>query len=166
MDTNIQLTRPAGTVPGQRAPVRFAKPDDAPPVKALAATAFVYGRFHCDPEIGHETAAKLKAEWAGNYFSGKRGDRMIVSEDDQGIGGFLQLLTIGDETVIDLIAVDARCRNKGVARSMIALAAGDGRPMRVGTPVANTPSLALYEKLGFRLATASYVLHLHLSGSQ
>jgi RimJ/RimL family protein N-acetyltransferase len=31
----------------------------------------------------------------------------------------------------------------------------------VGTQVANLPSVRCYERLGFRLSSSSYVLHLH-----
>jgi ribosomal protein S18 acetylase RimI-like enzyme len=162
MDTNVQLRRSGTPLAEGPASVRPAKMDDAAAVRVLAAEAFIYDRFHRDPQIGHETASRLKAEWAGNYFAGRRGDRMIVAEDQQGICGFLQLLSTNNAAVIDLIAVDVRCRGKGIGRSMIALAAKGARDMVVGTQIANLPSLALYEKLGFQFASASYVLHLHI----
>jgi ribosomal protein S18 acetylase RimI-like enzyme len=164
VDTNVQLARSAGTLKEDVSCVRPAKPDDAAAVRALAGAAFVWDRFHRDPQIDSQAASRLKAEWAGNYFVGKRGDRMVVAEDQEGLCGFLQLITTEQDIVIDLIAVDARCRGKGVARSMIALAAKGGKAMRVGTQIANLPSLALYEGLGFRVVGASYVLHLHLPG--
>jgi dTDP-4-amino-4,6-dideoxy-D-galactose acyltransferase len=34
--------------------------------------------------------------------------------------------------------------------------------LRVGTQLANTAALRLYERLGFRVAEASYVLHAHV----
>ena len=164
MDTNVQLLRPQGAMapgPGQ---ARAATAGDAAAVKALAAEAFIYDRFHRDPAIGRDTAAQFKAEWAGNYFGGARGDRMIVAEDGAGLCGFLQLLRGADGgTVIDLVAVSARSRGQGLAHTMIALAAnapGTGA-LRVGTQIANLPSLALYAKLGFSIVSASYVLHLH-----
>lgn len=161
MDVNVLLERPAGAL-ARLGAAREAMPDDASAVTSLASEVFVYDRFHRDPAIGHATASRLKAEWAGNYFRGARGDRMIVAEDGGHVCGFLQLLTAADgATVIDLIAVGPQNRGRGCARAMITLAAADGRPMRVGTQIANLPSLALYESLGFRIASASYVLHLH-----
>lgn len=162
VDVNIQLERPAGALPRPTGTVRDAVPSDKAAVAALAGDAFVYDRFHRDPAIDHATASRLKAEWAGNYFAGARGDRMIVAENDGHVCGFLQLLTGTDGAmVIDLIAVAAKSRGKGCARAMISLAAAAGRPMRVGTQIANLSSLKLYEALGFRMASASYVLHLH-----
>ena len=164
MDTNVQFTRPAGALPQGTSPVRAAAARDEAAVRALAAEAFVYDRFHRDPAVGYKAASRLKAEWAGNYFAGKRGDRMIVAEDDTGLCGFLQLLRAKDGgTVIDLVAVAERSRGKGAARAMIALAANtpDTGALRVGTQIANLPSIALYESLGFQRISASHVLHLH-----
>jgi ribosomal protein S18 acetylase RimI-like enzyme len=162
MDVSVQLVRPPGAMPAAGPDVREARPADAEAVKALAAEAFVFDRFHCDPAIGHDTASRLKAEWAGNYFTGKRGDGMVVAEDGVGICGFLQWLHVGGETVIDLIAVAGRSRGKGYGRAMIALAGSAGQALRVGTQIANLPSLALYGGSGFRQTAASYVLHLHI----
>lgn len=164
MDTNIQLIRLAGPMPQDAARVRAAAAADEAAVRVLAAEAFVFDRFHRDPAIGHDAASRLKAEWAGNYFAGKRGDRMIVAEDDAGIAGFLQLLRSQDGgTVIDLVAVAERSRGKGLGRAMIALAANapDTGAMKVGTQIANPRSIALYQTLGFHMTSASYVLHLH-----
>jgi ribosomal protein S18 acetylase RimI-like enzyme len=162
MDVNVQLVRPPASLPPCTIRVRDADAHDAASVRKLASAAFVYDRFHRDPAIGHAAAGQLKAEWADNYFTGRRGDRMILAEDGDGVCGFLQLLTGPDGAmVIDLIAVDKRSRGKGFARAMIAQAAAAGRAMRVGTQIANLPSLALYESLGFRMTSASFVLHLH-----
>jgi hypothetical protein len=37
--------------------------------------------------------------------------------------------------------------------------------MRVGTQIANIPSLRLYERLGFTMAESAYVLHAHRGGA-
>lgn len=73
--------------------------------------------------------------------------------------------------VIDLIAVAPQVARQGLAQEMIAFIAangtGDGhRPsgLRVGTQAANTPSVRLYESLGFRLVKAQFVLHHHGRG--
>lgn len=164
IDANVQLLRPTGAILGDTARVRPALPGDEPAVRAVAAGAFLYDRFHRDPEIGHAAASRLKAEWAGNYFRGARGDRMIVAEEEAGLCGFLLLLRSPDGgSVIDLIAVAEHSRGRGAARAMIAMAANaaDTGALRVGTQLANQPSLGLYETLGFRMTSATYVLHLH-----
>lgn len=144
--------------------IRFAKFEDKEKVCHLARHNFVYSRFHLDTQIDIETANKIKANWAMNYFSGERGDAMIVSHIGGKLSGFLQLFIREGVMIIDLIAVDKNNRRKNVASDMIQFAEDnidDFEYIRVGTQVANVPSLRLYEKLGFHIVDAAYVLHYH-----
>lgn len=165
-DTAVTFERPAGAAtgaPGTTA--RQATPDDADAVRAVAGSGFSTDRFHADPQIDPAVADRIKADWAGNFFAGKRGDWMVVAESDGRVAGFLQLLDRDGHLVIDLIAVDHAARGRGLATAMIEHAAANlmpGAPMRVGTQLANTASVRLYESLGFRLVRAEHVLHCHL----
>jgi len=144
---------------------RRAAPEDAAAVEAIAGSSFAFSRFHQDPKIPVAQADLSRARWAGNFFTGQRGDRMVVGEADGEVLGFLQLLGPRDGTLtIDLIAVGQEGRGQGLARAMIGFAAHDGAGitrMVVGTQIANLPSLRLYEGLGFRIAGAAHVFHLH-----
>jgi GNAT superfamily N-acetyltransferase len=166
IDTNVQLTRKAARIDPPVAGVRFAMPGDESALRDLAAGSFVESRFYRDPRIGDDVASQVKREWAGNFFSGKRGEWMVVAEEDEKITGFLQLLRGNDDVVIiDLVAVAPDFRGRGLARSMIAFAAqqclGRAADMLVGTQIANVGSLSLYDALNFRISSADYVLHLH-----
>jgi ribosomal protein S18 acetylase RimI-like enzyme len=166
IDVNVQLVRNAGPLPPPAGSSRFAGREDEAGVRAIAADAFVFDRFHRDPEIGHKAASRIKADWAGNFFTGGRGEWMVVAGPPGKPEGFLQLMRgAGDEIIIDLVATAVTARGKGHARNMIVFAATNclSAPthLRVGTQIANAPSLALYESLGFRVASAAYVLHLH-----
>ena len=89
---------------------------------------------------------------------------MLVAQSDGQTAGFLQLIHAPDSAlVIDLIAVTEPARGRGLARAMIGAAQhlARGECLRVGTQVANLPSLRLYESLGFRAVTSNYVMHLH-----
>jgi ribosomal protein S18 acetylase RimI-like enzyme len=169
IDTNVSLERawdpplsstacPAGYEIG------FAAPADRTGVARVAGQSFAFSRFHLDPRIPPETADRIKARWAENFFSGERGDAMTVARRGGDIAGFLQLIAAGRTLVIDLIAVDPSHRRRGLAPALIAYAmsglAGFDR-IQVGTQVANTASLRLYEELGFRCCGARYVLHRH-----
>lgn len=167
VDTNVTLERP---VPGDAVTAlgtycRPARPEDREAVASLAARSFTYSRLHLDPAVPRPAADRSRAEWAGNYFAGRRGDHMVIAERDGDCAGFLQLLGPGDGTLtIDLIGVDPAHRRNGVARDMIGFAIarfGGIARVRVGTQAANIPSLRLYEALGFRTAATSYVLHCH-----
>jgi len=167
VDTNVTFEKPVlGLHPSATGCVpRFAVPQDREAVMDLARRSFHCSRFHLDPAIPRRVSDRIKADWAGNYFDGKRGDRMVVAEVDARVVGFTQLLHARDETlIIDLIAVDERQRRRGVAREMIAFAETQSHAMhrvRVGTQLANTPSIRLYENLGFRFIEAAYVFHYH-----
>jgi ribosomal protein S18 acetylase RimI-like enzyme len=144
---------------------RLARGDDAPAVEAIARTAFRFSRFHLDPRIPKELADEIKAQWAGNFFRGERGEHMVVAEHGGEIAGFLQLLSGADGTrTIDLIAVAPDRRGQGLASAMIGFAARECGPLtrlRVGTQAANLESLRLYARLGFGVTDTQYVFHCH-----
>lgn len=148
---------------------RLARPGDRKAVERIAGSSFRYTRFHLDPLISLDMAHAIKAGWAGNFFEGARGDGMVVAERDGRVVGFTQVLwQSADCLVIDLIGVETAYQGRGIGRAMIGYAWQHGtgesrRPsrIRVGTQVANTPSIRLYESLGFRVTSSQYVLHFH-----
>ncbi|WP_353427844.1 GNAT family N-acetyltransferase [Polynucleobacter sp. MWH-UH19D] len=169
VDTNIQLQklRDKSGLLVNSMNVRFANPSDEEAILKIAANSFTYDRFHGDPGIAHKTAEKIKVEWAQNYFRGSRGDWMVVAEDGGIVSGFLQLLHGQDGVlIIDLIAVGANYRHKGVAQKMIGFAIQNCEAkidiVKVGTQIANLPSISLYLKMGFYITSAHYIFHCHL----
>ena len=168
VETNLQLIRKPAPFATYFSNCRFAIPSDEIAVRTIASTSFFYDRFHLDPDITTAASNNLKSQWAGNFFAGKRGDWMVVALENHLVCGFLQLIQIDYYTIcIDLIAVSPNNQGRGIAMAMIAFAASVclDRPatLAAGTQIANTPSLALYNKLGFVMKTAQYVLHLHTS---
>ncbi len=138
VDTALTFTARAAEIPAQSGfELCLARSDDRASVGAIAREAFRFSRFHLDPSIPDAVARKIKATWAENFFDGRRGDAMI--------------------------AVQARFRGRGIARAMIGWAAATmpAAEFVVGTQAANTPSVRLYESLGFRLSNAQLVLHCH-----
>ena len=80
-------------------------------------------------------ADEIKAQWAANFFSGQRGDRLVVAvlneKPSEKIVGFALLATGGRvEVVIDLIAVDEAYRRRGIAAEMIAFIESQFAPSR------------------------------------
>lgn len=145
--------------------IRFAVPADEEQVAGLAGKSFKYSRFHLDSAFSPDVANTIKAEWARNYFKGKRGDAMVVASDNDKVVGFAQLLKSKDGLItIDLIAVDSGYRGKGIAAGMISYAetrCENAKKIAVGTQLANIPSISCYEKMGFMLSGSSYVFHYH-----
>jgi len=164
VDAAVTLERPRCDDGGSLASARFAEPGDAGAVRAIASTALTQSRFHLDPEIPDEAACALKASWAGNFFTGDRGDWMVVAQVDGVASGFLQLLDRPDALVIDLVAVSRDHQGKGLGAAMIRFASahcGSAPLLRVGTQAANVRSLGFYGSLGFRIVRTEYVLHRH-----
>jgi len=67
------------------------------------------------------------------------------------------------ELLIDLIGVDNKAQGKGVASAMINFASKtiNHSLIKVGTQIGNTPSIKLYQKLGFLFSGSDYVFHYH-----
>ena len=164
VDTNLLLEKTLGKKDrkaGNRN-IRFASDGDKEHVKKLAGRSFTYSRFHLDPYFTKRTANRIKTFWAGCFFSGSRGNAMVVAEGGNSICGFLQLLYLEEEIIIDLIAVDARFRMSNIASGMIQFAEKNCtgfKVMRVGTQLVNIPSFQLYQKLGFRMISSQYIFH-------
>lgn len=165
---DVGVTLELGALVGRSRPaerVRLARPDDCTTVEQIARDSFRYSRFHLDPYLPRELADEIKAQWARNFFLGKRGDAMVVAERAGEIAGFLQLLRAPEEMlVIDLIAVTERHRGCGLAEEMVRYVAHTDeqcKAIRVGTQIANVASLALYQKIGFRIISSSYLFHYH-----
>jgi len=144
--------------------IQFATSEDKDSVMELAEKSFIYSRFHLDPKIDNSIANKIKANWAGNYFNKKRGDFMIVTKINSRIIGFLQVIKENEGYIIDLIAVDTSFRKMGVAKRMLDFAnkmIPGINYVKVGTQIANVPSLRVYNSLGFKIKCSHYVFHLN-----
>jgi ribosomal protein S18 acetylase RimI-like enzyme len=166
VDTNVTLeTEELPAQAGVHNTARAARPADAAAVEQIARTSFEMSRFHLDPHLRPGLANEIKAQWAANFFRGRRGDFMVVAERDGQVAGFLQLIAASEAVlVIDLIAVARDARGRGLASAMIRHAAhtcGAPRRLRVGTQIANVGSLKLYQRLGFSVTTSAYMFHLH-----
>lgn len=169
-DTNVTFEKacvPHDTPPsdhGFGAPVRDARTDDEDAVAAIAGTAFRWTRFHRDPAVSNACADAIKAAWVRSFFHGQRGDACLVAEYDGGIAGFLLALVTAEVVTTDLIAVAPQVQRRGIAQALMRALERrhpNARVFRVGTQLANLPSLGLYERLGYRVAGATYVFHLH-----
>ena len=144
-------------------------PDYYEAVLDIAESSFVYSRFHLDPLICNATANALKRAWVANYIKKKRGERLIVAVIDDTPVGFLAVLGVssdGEQTrATDLIAVGSEHQGRGVGKAMVSYFVsryvGVCTLLKVGTQVANLASLRLYEKEGFLMDEATFVLHAH-----
>lgn len=164
IDVTVTLRRDSGLpLPARLLDVRDARPDDRDAVIAIAERDYNVSRFHLDPEIPDAVARTIKRDWTNNFFTGGRGDRMLVVEDGGELAGFELVLDTPEAAVIDLIAVAAGARGRGVGSALVCALAESApdRAVQAGTQIANLPALRLYERLGFAVARTDYVLHRH-----
>lgn len=146
-----------------------ATPRDADSVASIAAEALTTSRFHLDPKVPRVTASSVKSEWARSLALGHRGIGCRVVRDASGVQGFLGIVQ-GDDgqgsLIIDLIAVRPESQGRGagaaLVRDFLTRVHGQGALAQVGTQAANTTAVRLYERLGFTLTSATYVMHAHV----
>ena len=170
IETNVTLKQKSGLefkIGSHQNPqyrIRLAQVGDRKDVEEIARKSFNLDRFHQDPKIDNFSADEIKKQWASNFFAGKRGDVLIVASRNNRTIAFLLLIFGKKENIIDLIAVDPEHRKNGLAEKMIHFAKsinGSQKKLFVGTQVSNTPSIRLYEKLGFNKINSQNVLHYH-----
>lgn len=148
-------------------------PGDAEAVLDIAGSCFRYSRFHLDPQLEPGLADRIKREWIASYVRGARGVELLVARREGVPVGFLAVVAAGDgpraPRVIDLVGVGAGAQRSGAGSALVRAFALRHAPhcdeLRVGTQAANLPSLAFYERNGFRIVGTSYVLHLHARGA-
>jgi ribosomal protein S18 acetylase RimI-like enzyme len=175
IDINVQLDAPADTIRSAALPsigsdiwIRDAAAADRDSVERVASVNLVTSRYHLDPQINPAAASRFKAAWAGNFFDGTRGQRLLVAERYGAVGGFLQVLEADEVGTIDLIALDSDLRGSGafdgLIRTWLEQSPAIGRVV-VGTQVSNVRSLRSYERVGFRVRATTFVLHYHVNAT-
>jgi ribosomal protein S18 acetylase RimI-like enzyme len=149
--------------------LRHGTANDSPSIESIAAEAFVDGRFHADPSIAPAVATSIYREWAAACCRGEAADEIIVAEDTFGrIVGFVASRLLADTGAdlrrltasIVLIATSAAARGRGVGAALIDAALDSASThsalmVQVGTQIRNVAAARLYERRGFRLASAS-----------
>lgn len=136
--------------------IGFVQKDEQKDVLYIAKDAFQQSRFYQDKRISQRIASQIKKDWVNNYFLGSRGDQLIVARVKDKVIGFLLLI---NKNMIDLIAVSPNHHRKGIASAMIDYANQTIGLLTVGTQLNNKSSIAMYEKCGFQLKQAHFVLH-------
>ena len=145
--------------------IREVNKADRNMVSSLAENSFIYDRFHKDIEIPNNMASDLKKRWVDNFFKGKRGNNLLVSDINGVLAGFILLIENKKEVIIDLIAVNKDYRKLGVAMNLIKesfnIYKENQKNFIVTTQITNIASLNLYQKIGFRIIDTNYVWHWH-----
>lgn len=177
VDVNVTLERKTDTfapAADPRVEVRESTTAEGERLIEIAGTSFRYSRFHLDPSIARDQADAVKREWVRSYVRGIRGDALLVATSGGEPVGFLAALSGEDSenrtAVLDLIGVLPEKQGRGVGRALVAAFVSryseTHERLRVGTQVANVPSLALYARCGFVVTRTQYVMHWHVAGER
>jgi GNAT superfamily N-acetyltransferase len=178
VDVNVTFDRPSSPSSNidqiDSIKVVDATPVHHPAILDIAASAFVYSRFHLDPHVPNPVANTIKRAWIENYCLGKRGDSLLVALVDGRPAGFAAALASHvhgkNMRVIDLIGVANEFQGRGIGKGLVASFidryAGHCDGLRVGTQAANIPSMRLYEQSGFRISETVYVMHAHVKNGK
>lgn len=139
--------------------VDFVKKIEEKEIIDIAYQSFIFSRFHQDTRIPKNVADQIKADWVKNYFLGLRGDNMIAAHVDGKVVGFLLLI---HQNTIDLIAVLSGFQKQGIATALMGFANQKVGLLKAGTQLNNHGSMIMYQRSGFFLTQAHYVLHKFL----
>lgn len=135
----------------------------------IAGRAFRYSRFHLDPRVPVALAHEIKRAWIANYAAGRRGSVLLSALVDGTPAGFLAVIDSAHDgrrtRTIDLVGVAPEFQGRKVGTALASYFIREYRgafdTLQVGTQAVNVPSMRMYEKCGFLVASTAYVAHLH-----
>jgi RimJ/RimL family protein N-acetyltransferase len=134
------------------------EPGDLPQVLAIGRAAFVFDRFHADPQLSPAIADRVNESWTRNCCLGSAADVTVLAEDEGRIASFVACRADREARrgSIILVATAEWARGRGMARRANSAAlqwfAGQGMDsVEVGTQFRNIPAARLFQSLGFRL---------------
>jgi len=178
VDVNITLRRDAKCSPVYPSPAVNVSIDEIRPnqhqaVLDIAETCFQFSRFHLDPFIPKKIANQIKRDWVLSYLRKQRGDRLFVALLNEQVVAFLAVLTSEADgkriRTIDLIGVHRAFQGRGIGQALLEFFVrryeNQYDLFQAGTQVLNVPSIRLYQKFGFSIASSTYVMHRHVRGN-
>lgn len=163
VNTQVVLTKSKTAVTTPAKGIREAIPEDRQRVWDIAYNAYSYDRFHIDSRLA-PYADGLNASWATNYFNGNRGTDMLLWEEDGTVAGFILLIVKDGVFDIDLIAVDAPFKRRGIANHLMQAAEykySECNSFEVITQLENTPAINMYYAHGYAVSNLDMVFHEH-----
>nr|MDO8100882.1 GNAT family N-acetyltransferase [Candidatus Njordarchaeota archaeon] len=141
--------------------------DEGDAVK-IARSVFRIDHFHSDQRLPNNKSDELYAKWTANSFHGLANVVLVAMKGSKMLG----FITCKTENltpkykygVIDLVGVANESKGKGIGTALVADAlkwfSKSVSSVYVGTQSGNICALRLYEKLGFKAASAEATLHL------
>lgn len=173
MDTLVYYDRPLETLPSRAAlfdglTCRFALPEDAPAVAAVARAGFqgYMGHYHADPRLDDAAADAAYVEWAENSTVRISADApvLLANSHDQTVGFLTLRSNSSQEAEVVLNAVHPALQRRGVYRALLINAiywAKDVGAKRIiiSTQINNYAVQRAWSRLGFTHYRSLYTFH-------
>lgn len=145
---------------------RNAKKNDIKQIINVAKENNLNSRFLIDKSISKKFKKNYRSEWIRNFFRKKRGDYLLVVDQNKKILGFMLILKKKNYLTIDLIATRKKYRKMGVATSLINYTnnkiMGKKDKIIAGTQMNNLVAVKMYKKLGFiKKKGETFCYHIH-----
>jgi dTDP-4-amino-4,6-dideoxy-D-galactose acyltransferase len=164
-EVRMTVEREAGAAAEPAGAVRPFVPADLPALVELAGQSFFESRFYQDPHFPRALCDEFYRTWTRNSCEGMA-DAVLVVEHANRPAGFVTCRVAGDVGRIELIALEAAARGRGlgIALTMGAISWFASRGVlrvRVGTQARNIAAQRLYQHCGFRTVESSVYFHKH-----
>jgi ribosomal protein S18 acetylase RimI-like enzyme len=124
-------------------------------------SVFTMTRFHFDPQVGQERAAKLWIEYIRNFRPGGA-NRLFAAFCEGRTAGVMTMVGRGEALVLSFVSVLAAQRGRQVGARLLReiIARRGGKELLTETQVRNVGAINFYLKNGFRqVQTTRTVLH-------
>lgn len=130
----------------------------------IAKKSFNYSRFFNDFKLPEDQAKNVYIQWTKCAFNNK--DKyFVISKDKENAQGFILFSFSGDDSIIELIAVDQKYQGKSIGRALIntmeSFVTSIGiNKIKVGTQVNNVSAMQFYNAMGFKYVGCTSIYHL------
>lgn len=162
------LTSPTN-LKGAELKVRLSQNKDLDSLRAIAGNTFTHSRFHRDPHIDKEKAARLYEKWIEASLE-KEPNSVLVAEGEGKVLGFIICETKDLEDyfgkrilVLRLIGVSKDQKGRGIGSGLYLGALNFFRNQTeiayASSASVNIPSVKLLLKLGFKVVSSSLTFH-------
>ncbi len=170
VDRKTNLAKPLDAAPvWPNEVVEFMGTSPTSALTELALASGIRSRYLVDPRMPRECFQTLYRLWIQRSVARQIADAVLVVPGSQVEEGLVTVKAEGDGVArIGLIAVDARCRGRGLGSQLMRAAEcwavqRGCRRMEVVTQGDNQEALALYSRLGYRVDWTQHVWHWWLA---
>ncbi len=130
----------------------------------IARKSFKYSRFFNDPKLPEEQAKNIYLHWTECALN-QDNKCFVVREREGNVAGYILFSINGENSVIELIAVDEKYQGQRVGKALIqtleSLVIDRGiNKIKVGTQVNNILATQFYKKMGFEYISCGSIYHL------